>query len=233
MNDSPSFLSSRKVEIPLGIVTALTVAYALYYVFLVVPNEKVMGAVQRIFYFHVGAAMSCYVAIAILFVGSVTYLAVKQRFWDLLAEAGGSVALLLCTIVLLSGMIWGHSAWNTWWRWEPRLVSFLVLWLILVGYNILRLTLAQEEKLPSFAAVLGILAAVNVPIVIFSIRLLSPQEQLHPEVVANQGLRDPRFITGLILGNVSFILLGCYLMLHRLRLSVLEWRLRLLERRGS
>lgn len=200
------------------------VLYTLHYVFMIVPSERVMGAVQRIFYFHVGAAISCYLMIGVLFVGSVTYLVQRKRLWDQLAEAGGAVALLLCTIVLLSGMIWGKSAWNTWWRWEPRLVSFLVLWLILTGYNFLRMLMKEEEKLPSFSAVLGIIAALNVPIVIFSIKLLAPQEQLHPEVVANQGLKDPRFTTALLLGNLSFVLLSLYLLLLRFRQGVLEHR---------
>jgi heme exporter protein C len=204
--------------------TFVVVLYTLYYVFMVVPNERIMGAVQRIFYFHVGAAISCYLMIAVLFIGSVCYLTLKKGFWDRLAEAGGEVALLLCTIVLLSGMIWAKSAWNVWWRWEPRLVSFLILWLILIGYNLLRMLLKSEEKLPSFSAVLGIIAAVNVPIVIFSIRLLAPQEQLHPEVVANQGLKDPRFTSALLLGNLSFCLLSLYFLLLRVRQAVLQQR---------
>lgn len=223
----------RIVESILSLSAILGVFYSLYYVFMVVPNERVMGAVQRIFYFHVGSAMSCYVMIAVLLAGSISYLATKRTFWDQLAEAGGVTALLFCTIVLLSGMIWGHSAWNVWWRWEPRLVSFLVLWLILLGYVILRGVLKDDERLPSFASVLGILAAVNVPIVIFSIRLLAPTEQLHPEVVANQGLKDPRFVYALIMSNLSAIAMSLFLLLQRLRLAVLTSRMRELERKLS
>jgi len=215
----------RRFENLYLLATAALVLYSQYFVFLVVPNERVMGAVQRIFYFHVGAAISCYLMIGVLFVGSVAYLALKNRFWDQVAEAGGAVSLLLCTIVLLSGMIWGHSAWNTWWRWEPRLVSFLVLWLILVSYNLLRLNMKNEDNLANVAAILGIVAALNIPIVIFSIRLLTPAEQLHPEVLANQGLKDWRFTVGFRLGVFSFLFMSFYLLLLGIRQSVLSHRI--------
>src|SRR5262249_12715747 len=132
--------------------------------------------------------------------------------WDLVGESSGRVALLFCSIVLATGMIWGKAAWNTWWRWEPRLVSFLILWLLLCAYSILRKNFLGEKAVGTFSAVLGILCAVNVPIVIFSIRILSASEQLHPEVVANQGLRDPRFVVGLIAGNIVVILFGALLL---------------------
>lgn len=181
-------------------------------VFLVVPNEAVMGAVQRIFYFHVGAATNTYIMIGVLFIASVCFLTFRTPVWDVLAEAAGGVALLLASIVLVSGSIWGHSAWNTWWRWEPRLVSFLVLWLVLFAYVLLRSFTERSERQGAFAAILGIVSAVNVPLAIFSIKLMSQAEQLHPEVVAEQGLKDERFVYALIcgifaLGAVSFWLL--------------------------
>jgi len=225
-------LKGRKIEPAIIAAAAAAVFYAIYQVFLVVPNERVMGAVQRIFYFHVAAAMSCYAMIGVLLTGSIVYLATKRVFWDQVAEAGGAVAVMFCTIVLFSGMIWGHSAWNTWWRWEPRLVSFLVLWLILLGYVLLRVILREDERLGAFSAVLGIIAAVNVPIVIFSIRLLAPQEQLHPEVVAQQGLKDPRFVWALLTANLGIFMMSIMLLLQRLRLAVLESRLVEIERRA-
>jgi heme exporter protein C len=227
-----SFLQSNaKFELGLASVVGLSILYSLYLVFMVVPTERVMGAVQRIFYFHVGAAMGCYALIAILFMSSVMYLVSKKIFWDQMAIAAGEVAALFCTIVLISGMIWGHSAWNTWWRWEPRLVSFLVLWLLLVSYVLMRAFLQSEEKLQNFSSIVGILIAIQIPIVIFSIRLLSPQEQLHPEVVANQGLKDGRFILALVSANLSVIIFGLQLFLYRVRQEFIKFDL-LIHRRG-
>lgn len=212
-----SFLTQSRiyrVVVPLGAISSVLIA--LYYTFMVVPNEKIMGAVQRIFYFHVGSALAAYMMVGIMLCGSVLYLALKDREWDFIAQASASVATVLCTIVLVSGMIWGHSAWNTWWRWEPRLVSFLVLWLMLVSYVLLRDLLHDEDRVRSYAAVLGIVVSVNVPIVMFSIKLLSHTEQLHPEVVANQGLGDSRFVIALILGIVAVIVFSFWLFLVKL-----------------
>jgi heme exporter protein C len=218
-------LENAKFELSLLLLVGVAIFYSLYLVFMVVPNEQVMGAVQRIFYFHVGAAMACYVLIAVLFMSSVLYLVSKSVVWDQVSIAAGEVACLFCSIVLFSGMIWGHSAWNTWWRWEPRLVSFLVLWLLLLAYALTRSFLESDEKLQSFSSVVGILVAIQIPIVIFSVRLLSPQEQLHPEVVANQGLKDSRFVLALISANISTILLGLLLFLYRVRQEFLKFNL--------
>lgn len=203
------------------------VLLALATVFLIVPNEQVMGAVQRIFYFHVGSAMACYTMLALLLIGSAFFLASRQRAWDALGQASASVAFLFASIVLVSGSIWGHSAWNTWWRWEPRLVSSLILWLLLFSYLMLRRFSSGQERGEAFAAVLGILIALNVPIVIFSIQLLSHTEQLHPEVVGQRGLRDWRFAFGLIVSNVALIAAALWLCWLQLTGIVLRERIRL------
>ncbi len=174
-------------------------------VFVWVPNEAVMGAVQRIFYFHVGAAFAAYLMIFLMLVSALFFIGTRDRSWDLLGAASGRVGLLFCSIVLATGMIWGHSAWNTWWRWEPRLVSFLILWLTLLAYELLRSTMDEGDRRASVSAVLAIFSAINIPIVVFSVKLLSHTEQLHPQVIAQQGIRDARF--GVTLGLASLALL--------------------------
>jgi heme exporter protein C len=189
----------------------LTTEFALYLALIAAPAERVMGDVQRIFYFHLGTAIATYVMVGVLFTSSVMYLASRKRAWELLGVASCSVALVFATIVLATGMIWGHSAWNTWWRWEPRLVSFLVLWMVLAAYPILRSFVSNDNKQGLLSAVFGIFAALNVPIVMFSIRLWSRAEQLHPEVVGNQGLSDPRYVAAMIMGMVSMIIVAFWL----------------------
>ena len=192
------------------------ISLSLYLVFAVVPDEKVMGAVQRVFYFHVGSALAAYLAIAVLFICSVSYLSLRTDVWDAVSRAAASVAFVFCTIVLASGMIWGHSAWNVWWRWEPRLVSFLVLWLILLSYAVLRGFTEQHSRQKNFAAVLGILSAVNVPIVIYSVKLLDHTQQLHPEVVAKQGLRDASYKYTFAAAVLSLLFFSAWLIIVKL-----------------
>ncbi len=195
---------------------------SIFFVFVIAPNEQVMGAVQRIFYFHVGAAMSSYLMIGLLFLSSLFYLVSGKKEWGLLGRGSAKIGFVLCSIVLASGMIWGHSAWNTWWRWEPRLVSFLILWLLLLSSFLLHAFAKHHEREAQYSAVLGILIAINVPIVVFSIKFLDHTQQLHPEVVANQGLVDIRFVYGLLLSTVSLMIFSLWLLTIELTGLLLE-----------
>ena len=195
--------------------TVLTFALALGFV--VAPDEAEMGAVYRVLYFHAGSAIAAYWMITVLLIGSAYYLVTDRAIWDRVAHAGASVGLMFASIVLITGMIWGHSAWNRWWSWEPRLVSFLVLWLLLLSYILLREFMRGSAGERRFCSVLGIICAINVPIVIFSIKLLEHTAYLHPQVVANQGFKDPRYIAALIAATIALLILGCWLWLLKFR----------------
>ena len=125
-----------------GIVSLLVgglVAYSLYVIFLVVPNEAHMGAVQRIFYYHVASAFSCYLGFFIVLITGLAYLASRNEKSALIMDSAGEVGFVFCTICLGSGMIWGQVAWNTPFQLEPRLVATLILWMIFLSFNILRI----------------------------------------------------------------------------------------------
>lgn len=218
MNISSLLCRTQKILLPL---TAAAVAYELFLVFLVVPNERLMGPVQRLFYFHVGSAIAVYVACALQLVGALGYLASRRKEFDLLNQAGGETGLLFCSITLFSGMIWGHSAWNTWFRWEPRLVTLLLLWFIFLGFHLLR-RFGDRARIAPHCAVLAIVGAVMVPIVVFSVKLLPHVAQLHPQVVENRGLRDPLFELAMFAGMGALVLLQLLLTVVRLRIGVAE-----------
>jgi len=199
--------------------TALLVGLGNYLVFMVVPNERLMGPVQRIFYFHVGSAMACYCSCAVLLVASLWVLATRSPRADAVNRAAGEVGLVFAAIVMFTGMIWGHSAWNTWFRWEPRLVTFLLLCLIFVALNLLR-AFGDPARTAAQAAVLGILGAITVPLVVYSVRLLPHAAQLHPRVVENRGLRDPSFETAMFVAMLALILFQFLLLWYRTRLEL-------------
>src|SRR5690606_24123628 len=129
------------------------IAASNYLIFFYVPDEAVMGAVQRIFYFHVGSAVACYCSFAVAFAAGLGFLSQRERAFDVLGEAAGEVGFVFCSIVLASGMIWGKSAWGAWFVWEPRLVTFLALWYIFLGFNLLRM-LGDARKIALHSAVL-------------------------------------------------------------------------------
>jgi heme exporter protein C len=211
----------RIIEILLLLGTVLGVSYTTYLTFLVVPNERLMGPVQRIFYFHVGSAVACYAACGVLLVASLWVLATRSRVADAIGHAAGEVGFLFALIVMISGMIWGHSAWNTWFRWEPRLVTFLLLCLVFLGLNLLRI-FGDPTKVSQHAAVLGIVSAVTVPLVVYSVKLLPHVAQLHPQVVENRGLREPLFEYTMFVAMISLVLLQALLVWYRARLELVR-----------
>ena len=219
------------LHLPSVVTTFLLVGVAQYFIFMVVPNEQVMGAVQRVFYFHVAAALACYAAFAVVFVASLLYLTNRKRESDLLSVAAGEVGFVLCTIVLVTGMIWGRSAWNTWFRWEePRLVTFLVLWLIFLSFTVLR-NFGDPTKTAVHGSILGILGAASVPLVYLSIKLLPQSARLHPEVIERGGLRDPSYMQAFLISVVGMLSLCAILVWIRYRVGRAEdmLRARLLE----
>lgn len=224
MDNSEKFIRfARFIHFPLTIITALLVTYAQYVVFMVVPDEKIMGAVQRVFYFHVGSAFACYVQFGIAFATSLWFLTSSNRLADIINAAAAEVGFVFCSITLASGMIWGHSAWNTWFRWEPRLVTFLILWLLFLGFVIHR-KYGEGLRLASQSAVLSILGGLTVPFVWLSVKLLPQTAQLHPQVVENQGLKDPLFLYGFGVCSVTIIVLSLLLLNVRIRIESLNQR---------
>jgi heme exporter protein C len=213
---------SGKPFLALAILTVVLLTYAQYLIFMVVPNERTMGAIQRIFYLHVGSAMASSLCFGVVFIAAIFFLRTKKISFDALSVAAGEVGFLFCTIVLISGMIWGHTAWNTWFRFEPRLVTFLFLWLIFLSFVLLRL-FGDSAKIAQHSAVLGILGAITVPIMIYSIKLLPAAAQLHPQVIETQGLKDPSFILALNITMISVILLATLLVVIRYKLEVLSY----------
>lgn len=212
----------KKLAPTFTLATSALVFYAIYLVFMVVPNERVMGPIQRIFYFHVGAAVACYCSAAVVLLGSLMYLATRELKHDTLAHAAAEVGLVFCSITLMSGMIWGKVAWNTWFDWrEPRLITFLLLWLIFLSLNLFRI-LGERSKVPAQASALGILSAVTVPIVVFSVKLLPQAAQLHPQVVENSGLKHPSYWQAFFVTMAAMVALQFVLVSLRYRIGSLE-----------
>ena len=163
---------------------ALLMIAALFAVFVYVPTEREMGVVQRVFYFHVSSAIAAFVGYAIVFVASILYLRTRSERWDSLAQAAAELGVVFSVIVLITGPIWAKPVWGVYWRWEPRLTSMLITFTIYVAYLIVRsYTTGSPDRTRRFAAVLGIIAFVNVPMVYYSVNLWSAEQQLHPREV--------------------------------------------------
>ena len=146
-------------------------------IFLYAPAEKEMGDIQRIFYFHVPLAWIAFLSFFVVFLGSILYLWKRDIKWEILAHASGEIGVLFTTLVLITGPIWARPVWGTWWIWEPRLTASLVLWFTYVAYLLIRSYAGEVSRGARFAAVVGIIGFVNVPIVYLAVEL---GRTLHP-----------------------------------------------------
>lgn len=153
-------------------------------VFLWVPNERQQGVVYRIFFFHVPAGLLSFMAFAIVFVASIGYLWKGNRMWDMVAHSAAELGVVFATLSLTTGSIWARPIWGVWWTWDPRLTTMLILWLIYVGYLMLRAYGTEDTRVSRFASVVGIIGFVDVPIVFFSVRWWRTQ---HPQPLLKPG----------------------------------------------
>ncbi|MGH2788572.1 MAG: cytochrome c biogenesis protein [Actinomycetota bacterium] len=207
----------------LGLAAWAAVAVALTLVFFAADEavQAMGGQLQRIFYFHVPAAWVAYLAFTIVFVASIAYLRTDERRWDLLAHSAAEIGLVFCTLVLVTGPIWARPVWGTWWQWDARLTSTLVLWLTYAGYLLLRSLATDPGSEGRPAAILGIAGFINVPIVHFSVRWW---RTLHP---SGPTPADPSTGSGLGSGELlaffaalaGFTLLFSWLLAMRVRMG--------------
>lgn len=181
MNTSPSFFT-RIPLLPLLATAGLIISQ--YFIWMYAPEETTMGIVQKIFYVHLPLAWWALVCFAGVCGASVMALVTRKTSWDLLAGSCAEVGVLFCGLALITGSLWARSAWNTWWTWDPRLSTALVMWFVYAGYLILRGSGIGGAKSMNLCAVLGIIAFLDVPLVFFSARLW---RSIHPAVFASQG----------------------------------------------
>jgi heme exporter protein C len=198
-------------------VSCLSLLGALYAALVYAPEEATMGQVQRIFYFHVPSAWVAFLAYFVVFVGGVAYLKTRRLGWDIVARCSAEIGVLFTTIALITGSLWAKPVWGTWWTWEPRLTVTLVLWLIYVGYLLLRSAIPQPEQRAVFASVLGIVGFIDVPIVFGSVRWW---RTVHPVVMNSGGfdLARPMLIS-LMVSLAAFTILYLTLLLVRTSLE--------------
>ena len=200
----------------LGIVAILNIAVALYMALFYAPREATMGDAQRIFYFHVPSAWVGFLAFFIVFIASLMYLWKRERKWDALALSAAEIGVVFTTLVLLTGPLWAKKAWGAFWVWDARLTTTLILWMIYVGYLMLRNS-AEGERRQRFAAVLAIVGFLDVPIIYLSVELW---RTMHPTLlITESGGLAPQMTQTLMVALLSFTLLFVFLLIQRVRLE--------------
>ncbi|MDI3341583.1 MAG: cytochrome c biogenesis protein CcsA [Sphaerobacter sp.] len=229
--------TGSRLAVAVGALAALTMVVALYMMFVYAPPDDLQGDVQRILYLHVPLAWVAFLAFFVTFVGGIGYLWRRQRGWDQVARASAEIGLVFTTLVLLTGSLWGKPIWGTWWTWDARLTTTLLLWFIYLGYFMLRSYVSDPDRAARYAAVLGIFGFVDVPIIYKSVDWW---RTLHPgPVVRTDGAAMPgSMLATLLVSLAAFTLLYAYLLyqksvIERTRDEIADYQYRLYERQAE
>ena len=203
----------------LEIIAPLTLLACGLWVFVFAPTETEQGFVQKIMYIHVPSVIVTYLAFFVTFAFGIAYLWKRLLVFDRIAKVSAEIGLIFCAMVLLSGAIWGRPTWGTYWVWDARLTTTLLLFLIFLGYFLLRLSVQDREKEARFASVLGIIGFLDIPIVHKSVEwwrtLHQPSTLFKVEEGAAKPAMPPELLYPLLASMFAMLLFYGYLLLLR------------------
>ncbi len=203
----------------MGTLLLVGVPTLILFAFFLSPEDDNMGDAVRLLYVHVPVAIFAYVAFVITALGSVFYLWKRSRWWDTAAHASAEIGVIFCGLTLVTGSILGIPTWNKWWEWgDVRLVTTLVLFLMFLGYLALRQVPADPHVRSKRASVVGIVAAINIPIVNRSVEWWE-NNTLHQQSSLTDGKLENLTLFTLFLGLVLTGILYLWLMTHRFRVG--------------
>jgi heme exporter protein C len=187
-------------------------------IFLYAPADYLQGVVQRIFYLHVSSAIAAYGCFAVVLVGGIIYLRNESLVADRFARAGAIVGVVFTTVTLVMGMLWAKPIWNTFWTWDARLTSTLVLWMIYTGYLLVRRFADPGRSAARLAAVVGIFGFIDVPVVHFSVTWWRTQ---HPgPIIVNDAL-PPEMLATFLFTLACTLVLAAVMIGIRYRIETL------------
>ena len=186
------------------------------------PVERVMGLVQKVFYYHVANAWVGMLGFLLAAVAGGIYLKTRDPKWDYISYGSVEIGLVFALVAIATGSIWARPIWNTWWTWDPRLTTTAIMALVYLAYLMLRSGLDDPEKRARFSAIYAIIGAISVPLTFLSIRLF---RTIHPVVVGTGSTAfdmAPKMLQTFLFGLLVWSLLFVNLVIHRYRLAQLE-----------
>lgn len=193
---------NKKTLVGLGFWILLVLNFWL--IFCYAPEEATQGVVQKIFYYHVSSAFCMYFGFLIAGLGALLYLLKKEDRYEALSEAGAEVGLLFCTMVLVSGPLWARPIWGTWWTWDPRLTTTLLVWLLFLAITFLRRFVGDQPRGKVATAVLTLFALLDLPLIFLAVKLW---RGVHPSVLGKSESMPPSMRLTLIVSNITVMIL--------------------------
>ncbi|MFC1581817.1 cytochrome c biogenesis protein [Candidatus Neomarinimicrobiota bacterium] len=200
------------------IICVVLMSINIYSVFRFTPMIADQHWAQKIFYFHVPIAWTGFLSFFIVMIAGLFFLVKKDYKWDRTGLAAAELGTLFTALVLITGPIWAKPIWGTPWVWEPRLTTTLILFLIYIGYFMLREFGGHPERVARYAAVLGIIAFVDVPLIFLSVKFWTPEIQSHPQVKMAQ--QSDAILLPFFYSMICFTLL--YTLMLRFRIHLLN-----------
>uniref|UniRef100_UPI004048239C heme ABC transporter permease CcmC n=1 Tax=Yoonia sp. TaxID=2212373 RepID=UPI004048239C len=214
---------------------ALFLLTGLVWGFFFTPDDYRQGSTVKIIYLHVPAAFMAINTWIMMLVGSLIWLVRRQHVSALAAKAAAPIGLTMTLIALLTGAIWGQPMWGTYWAWDPRLTSFLILFLFYLGYMALWAAIDDPDTAADLTSVLCIVGSVFAVLSRYAVKFWN--QGLHqgtsvPLATGGRTVSDVFFIP-LAISSVGFILLFIALVLLRTRTEIRRRRVRALHMRES
>ena len=213
-----------------GAIAVALVSLGAYAAFYVAPDERTMGVIQRIFYFHAATAWAGETTFFVCFLANLLYVWKRQPKYDWLGVTCAEVGAACITVVLITGPIWAKPVWGIWWTWDARLTSTFVLWLLYISYLLLRTLIEEPDRRALLSALFGIFAFIDVPIVFGAIRWWRTQ---HPAPVImggpGSGL-DPTMRKVFFFNVLAMHLFAAFLIVERYLLEETKHDVEILQR---
>ena len=181
----------------------------------------------QIFYFHVPVAEASFLVFAFAAFYAIRFLVKKDRVYDTKSRIAMEATLMFVILTMMTGILWTRARWNVWWEWEPRLTTYFIMMLLVIGYFVLRNSVEDEERRATYAAVFGIIAFLDAPLS-FAITRIVPSGA-HPVVFRAGGGLDAMQITAFVLGLTGMLLLGYAVFQLRLREELAKERIEALK----
>lgn len=215
-------------------ITAVVFAYQIYYIFFVTPTaqETAGGLAQKIFYFHFPAIFcGMFLSAVFCFFGSAAYLVKTTEVRNAFAQAGAECAVAFGFLMLVSGSLWAKKAWGVYWTWDPQLTLALLTVLIYLAVVVLRTFAGDGYPERRFAAALGVLGTINLPIIHYSVKKWGGN---HPNIVrGGGGISDPDMSHALKVGFLAMTLLCIIFVWLRTEHHLLRSRVRRLQTQAA
>ena len=216
-----SFFNHRNNLIHAAIAAALS-TINIYIVLSLEPPNLAQGIFGNIFYIHVPVAWTAFLLYLCVMISGILFLTKKDQVWDRRGLAFAEVGTIFMFLVLTTGPIWAKPAWGIFWPWEPRLTTSLILFLIFLGYFMLREFGGNPEQVSRYAAVVGILAFLDVPLIFLSVKFWLPEMQSHPQLGQYFDRANPLPTYLLIFSFLSLLVVSSLMI--RLRTNILSMK---------